>query len=1216
MKRVISLLLAILMVTGLFAAFGVSAAAEGGASASAASSKYVVYEEDFEMGANASKWSTDQVLEALGWYIPDAKADRNIAEYLIVDDGNGGQALRISTNSNDIQGVPDRYMSFVTMFNGDLMSVVRNGNFTISYDLTYRAGTKNTNGYTAMIYNYNEKDNENAKEGEEGREAYGIVAIRACGTGLNNIYSPLSDGNGFVECAPNEGDISMSNRYQLPGEYQSLYSRIAASLGDTDYVEDENTTLQGKDLLIEKTIKVVMNYDFEKGMSVRINDVLVSTPNTDIYANAANYSGLWSTFLERSTGAALGLVTTPYVVADIDNIKVQAEQIGGAFKNEMPELVISEVCARPRLNYGWADFLEIYNPGDYPVDLADYVVMTSNYTETTVDDMKNVNMMMHTFFDIRYLEDHFGTVAVSNAAYVAEADLIKMYDFKNLDPAGNTRFKFVNEKTYKVNDNGSYTEDPKGQFRYIQYLECWNTIYDPNSENAANFHMDTYLQPGQCAVIMAANKGWGNTSYAYGVNAGTLSETITIHSMNCRNLYRRMGLSKDVKIIFSDVNPLTENVRGQNIGGRRYYLAKAYDENGNRINYTSKYIYDKNVNPYIVCYADYSAPLVEGYLDENAANNPDHGYFGLGGVTHGNRSWGVSGSYIYGVDASRDPRCGTMYSNRNSVTNGATAHVGCLSGAQEIVMKDMYTKAKADGGTLADLTITEIAPNTNNLAGEAKKAFTAMELTNTSSKRVNLYDYSLVSSEVDDTCTPGMGFSYFTKIQAGNPVEKTSGNGSYYYFAQDHISNPTTCVLEPGETVVIWFLTEDTYSSYSRDDTFGFDYFRQYWANQGNTQLAVKSADGGYATKVVAVDANVSKTLNVGNTDHLFELTTKKSVVYGVAQTTEDLEAGNIYSRDVESVAILGAAFIYFKLEYGPAVSPTTGETWYALIFKRDIPVNTSMRYVAGGAGNSKCGALGNSIRSIRYYQIMKYTQMSQTPLPLEKWAYRFDSTNAPMEPRLGTLDGKEVLPLLDQLFVKTTSETGDETYHYFDAVRTNIMTLQGAAVNTAGSKPKLRFDNAISKDVYSSLVSTYGNAVEIGTLIVKTDALGDVKTFTEDYLSNAGISYKKEKSSLLYRGSEYAILSSSIEVDSVDDSYTAIGYMKITLSDGTVKTIYSSESISRNVKEVASAALYDLSEQRAGIYQYNSINSEGTVAQYSPYSADVQRKLSGYIGL
>ena len=378
MKRVISLLLAILMVTGLFAAFGVSAAAEGGASAStAASSKYVVYEEDFEKGANAKAWSSEEVLEALGWYVPDAKADRNIAEYLIVDDGNGGQALRISTASNDIQGVPDRYMSFVTRFNDDMMSIVRNGNFTVSYDLTYRAGTKNPNAYTAMIYNYNEKDS------LENGEAYGMVAIRACGTGLNAIYSPISGGYGFVECAQNEGDISMSNRYQQYGEYQSLYSRIAESLGDTDYNAEEETTLLGKDLLIEKTLNVLLTYDYKKGMSVRINNVLVSTPNVEIYAHATNYSGLWNNFLNCSTGAAIGFMTAPYVVADIDNTVIPA----GTYIREMGLYAKPNGGTEILFAYGYTTTPEVVPPrteATYERRFTSHIAMGDDALEITV----------------------------------------------------------------------------------------------------------------------------------------------------------------------------------------------------------------------------------------------------------------------------------------------------------------------------------------------------------------------------------------------------------------------------------------------------------------------------------------------------------------------------------------------------------------------------------------------------------------------------------------------------------------------------------------------------------------------------------------------------------------------------------------------------------------------------------------------------------------
>lgn len=1200
MKRVISLLLATLMVTGLFAAFGVSAAAEGDANASTtATSKYVVYEEDFNKGANALNWSSDEVLEALGWYVPDAKADQNIAEYLIVDNGANGQALRISTDTLGVGGIVSE--SFVTIFNGDVMSIVRNGNFTVSYDLTYRSGTKNLNGYTAMIYNYNEKD------GLENGEAYGMVAIRACGTGLNSIYSPLSGGSGgygFVECAQNEGDISMSNRYQQPGEYQSLYSRIAATLGDTDYDVESETTLQGKDLLIEKTLNVRLTYDYDKGLSVRINDVLVSTPNVQIYGNSTTYSGLWSGFLERSTGAALGFVTTQNVVADIDNIKITAEQIGEGFANELPELLMTEVCGRPNINYQWADFIELYNPTDYPVDLSEYSILYSRYSDTTVDDMLGYDMMMYPFIYSAALSDAIGSVSVSTTTYMHYVDLIKLYDFENLDPAKNYYFRFVDDNRYA---DTSGTVDPNGFYYKVQTLEYWNTIYDPNSVNDANFHLDTYLQPGECALISFMPSS-SPTNYTFGVNGGVLSETVNIHSVNFRNLYRRMGLSKETKIILMDGNP-PHNPRNSLAAGIRYYLAKTNDESGERIPYTNYYIYDKEIDPYIVCYADYSAPLVEGYLNEQA-NNPDYKYWGEGGATMRNRSWGVSGVYMYGVDASRDPRCGTLYSNRNSVTSGSVAHVGCLSGAQEIIMRDMYSKAKTDGA-LAELTITEIVPNTNNLEGEAKRAFTAIEITNTSSGRVNLYDYSLVRTDLDQYCTPGTGFSFFTKMQAGNPVQKTSGNGSYYYFAE-RISNSETCILESGETAVVWFVTEDTYSSYYRDDTFGFDHFRQYWVNQGNTQLAVKSEDGNYATKVIAVDANIDDVLNGGNTENLFEISAKESAIYGIAKTTEDLESGNIYSKDVISVAMLGSAFCYYKMEYGPAVSPTTGITYYALILKRDMPVNTSMRYVAGGGANGRCAALANSMRAIRFYEITKATIRTEVPLLENQWSYRFDSTDAPMEVRLGTLDGEEALPLLDYMFVKDSSNT----YHYYDALRTNVMTLQGAAVNTSGSKPVLRFDNAISNDIYSSLVSVYGDRLEVGTLIVKTDALGDTETFTEDYLSNAGIDYKKVVNKLLYRGNEYAILSASVEAETVDTAYTAIGYIKVTLHDGTVKVVYSAESISRNVKEVAEAALADLSEVKDGVYQHSSINSQGTITQYSPYSAEVQRKLSGYIGL
>ena len=218
MKRVISLLLAILMVTGMLTVFGVAVAAEGG---TPTTTKYVVYEEDFD--SIEASVSSDEVLQALGWYVPSDKIKDNVAQYQIV---NG--ALRVDTSfANSIQGVPGTFESFVTVFSGDIMSIVRNGDFTISYDLTYRSGTTNYNNYAAMIYNYTETDNAKHKE------AYGIAAVRPCGTGFNGIYSPISDGLGTLEGWENESELAMNNAHtKVAAGHPSLYSRITDNYTD------------------------------------------------------------------------------------------------------------------------------------------------------------------------------------------------------------------------------------------------------------------------------------------------------------------------------------------------------------------------------------------------------------------------------------------------------------------------------------------------------------------------------------------------------------------------------------------------------------------------------------------------------------------------------------------------------------------------------------------------------------------------------------------------------------------------------------------------------------------------------------------------------------------------------------------------------------------------------------------------------------------------
>jgi hypothetical protein len=186
--------------------------------------------------------------------------------------------------------------------------------------------------------------------------------------------------------------------------------------------------------------------------------------------------------------------------------------------------------------------------------------------------------------------------------------------------------------------------------------------------------------------------------------------------------------------------------------------------------------------------------------------------------------------------------------------------------------------------------------------------------------------------------------------------------------------------------------------------------------------------------------------------------------------------------------------------------------------------------------------------------------------------------------------------------------------YRYFDDTRTGVYTVEGAAINTKGSSPMLRFDNVVSNSVYTSLVATYGKDVKIGMLIVETDLLGDKTVFTEKELQEAGIAYKKVESKFLYRDAEYTVLGASIAVssDRYATSYTAIGYMTVTLADGTVKSFVSPVSTSRSLADVAADALNDVNAEKTDAYQY----SAGEEGGYSRYTKTVQNKLRGYAGL
>lgn len=1220
MKRTLSLLLATLMIVALVPAFGMAVAAEESDNTSAQTT-YVAYTANFDdLDVNSS---SDEILRALGWYVPEGKAAENIAKYSVVE-SNGGKALRISTETFGVGF--DNNESFVTVFSSDLMDIVRNGDFELSYDLTYRTGTTNADGYSAMIYNYNEKGGEAVVMGDAA--AYGIVAVRACGAGFNNIYYPISGGSTtvLVEGSQNKGQFVMSNRFSTAYKgsdtsIKSLYARLVdgGAITDENYAETADTTLQGTSRMIDKTLHIVLQYDFDAGMRVLINNVLVSTPNvTDEASDYAN-TGIWNQFIDRTTGSSIGLVTKANVVADIDNIEVLAyKSIGDqAYGEGLPELVITEINSigidpTGSTNYTWAEYVEIYNLTDHAVDLSEYSFMVAPVVAGGADDM-TVSSNHVKFRWSQNLGELFGQKIVSTTKrYVSKIEL------EALDKTA-SRYVFVDADTdltkgarYRLDGANYVRDDANGGFCYIQYAEVWNERYntvtdDPNY----NYNTNTWLKAGECALIYTINEGTVEC-YTYGVNNGS-KDLNTYGKLSFREYYKNYGLSATTKIVAMNAFNLHDNPTSWSNANVRYYIGRSYESdeakaNGNNINYTQHYINDANIDPYIVSWCDWNVSVDLGSNYEGTdINNAD---FGRPGETPNTNTEPCTAVYVYGVDASSDPRAGTRYRSNNPITNG---HTGRLTKYQEIIMKDLY---KPNDNTMADVSITEIVARTVNLTGEDYNAFSAIELTNTSGSALNLYRYALIRtrSSMYPRASDGTlvsigkndGFSYSTILKSGNPVTLGKRNGAYYHFVDGTISNPDTCILQPGESAVVWLITSDTYESYSRDDDFGVDYFRQYWVNQGVNQLALMNADGEYATKVIAVDANTSSVTNYDNADRVFEVDATHSAIYGVANASYDVKKGIIKDRDVISFAFLGACASYYKLEKTEVV--TGVGTYYANVLTRTIPVNRSVRYIVGGAGNAKASAMVASMK-IQYWtysgSVWYSTDPDYTPV------IQIVNSDGTLPARLGTLDGEELNAVRDTMLVSETEANGDTTYRYFDAMRTSITTAEGAAIGTNGSA-RLRFDNVINGKIYSSLTATYGKNVQVGMLVVETSLLGEKTVFTKSDLDSAGIPYLDVSCSLLYRTGEYVVLGATVDIDEANygTSYTAIGYMTVKLHDGTVKQFFSTVSTARSLAEVAESALEDVSDVATDVY--NVKNDDGT---YSRYDASVQELLRGYVG-
>ena len=192
--------------------------------------------------------------------------------------------------------------------------------------------------------------------------------------------------------------------------------------------------------------------------------------------------------------------------------------------------------------------------------------------------------------------------------------------------------------------------------------------------------------------------------------------------------------------------------------------------------------------------------------------------------------------------------------------------------------------------TTPEWIITEICPdqrgkddNTNGYTSDiTADCFEFIEIYNNSDRELNLYDYAVVyNGSARDSDKFEHQITEYTPIKGGDyldgsdliPTEPTQPFGDL----SNRPVNPDTCVVAPGEVVVLWMMYLEAYQARFNDGKgMSMDDFRAHW----NIPEGVK---------VIAVDANG----NTKNGGHSMNFNVKNSAVgtYGIAYRSEELEA-------------------------------------------------------------------------------------------------------------------------------------------------------------------------------------------------------------------------------------------------------------------------------------------------------------------------------------
>lgn len=753
--------------------------------------RYVLYMQDFENLGNVSGFEAVAALLGISAY--DAETNetlsRDHAANLSATENGGNSLLEIKDGKLYIKnrGTADEYLRLMA---DDILINYRNTNFTIEYSMTYGADSVNGIGYSAILFDF-----------DAAKMSYGEPAIRISGYGSNSVY--LNGACFSVEDDPSTPHAAPS--MSATSGNGTLYEKIT---GNAPAGQLENSKA-----LADVTLKVRIEVSFTNGVTVYVNDTEVSETKR---AASSKVFADWAFFLEESNGTELALKTTAGTDVAYDYIMVYSDTLGtNASDMDLPSLYITEMLLNgsaqiykpnsdTNTSLSWLEYIELTNGGDEPVSLMDYTLVRNST--------------------------------------VKEGTLTTTYSHQGNNNTWNPRYNYNCYNVAKLSD-WLGKGDERAKISYSAAGINTTACVENPSENEA------VLQPGESIVILTLNEGQNASFYTKTDKNGK-----TVNVIDATRSWLNMPANAKVMVIGqarlwkSVGNSAAEELNAAfAMWDSDSFIYGVARNNGTYYDGTT---YDLNPEDWKNIYThDYRK--LESLVDLNMSvafgqnnNNPDGSDYGTGGDSVSNAGWVAY--YLYGNDNSMHYKYGVPMSRRNarpfdvynknstSVSAKGDYNAGKLLAAQQKSFEEMNKLRNNGYKKDASLVLTEFIPGTTDDRGGTKNAFESAEVTNIGTTPVNLYNYALVESPTTYGCT-GV-WSVMNPFTAGTPV----GKNHKWYDRVKYLQNPETCIVEPGESVVIWNFYQDAYNLATvapKRDYISVEDFRNFWESQGNTLI-------------------------------------------------------------------------------------------------------------------------------------------------------------------------------------------------------------------------------------------------------------------------------------------------------------------------------------------------------------------------------------------